>query len=62
MFTEEEKKYYQSKQPKYPPAEKISSILENNSPIRSKPNGQYNIITGSFIMYNYSNHFNSELY
>jgi len=46
MFTEEEKKYYQSKQPKYPPAEKISSILENNSPIRSKPNGQYNIITG----------------
>ena len=26
MFTDEERKYYQSKQPKYPPAEKVSSI------------------------------------
>ncbi|ORX41674.1 hypothetical protein BCR36DRAFT_416666 [Piromyces finnis] len=46
MFTEEEKRYYQSKQPKYPPAEKISSIIEINSPIRSKPTCPYNIITG----------------
>jgi len=46
MFTEEERKYYQSKQKKYPPAEKVSSILESHSPIRSKPTGPYNIITG----------------
>ncbi|ORX75370.1 hypothetical protein BCR32DRAFT_271954 [Anaeromyces robustus] len=45
MFTEEEKKYYQSKQPKYPPVEKITSVIENKPP-RSKPSGQYNIITG----------------
>jgi len=48
MFTEEERKYYQSKQKKYPPAEKVSSILENHSPIRSKPTGPYNIITGLY--------------
>jgi len=45
MFTEEEKRYYQSKQPKYPPVEKITSIIENKS-VRPKPSGQYNIITG----------------
>jgi len=52
MFTDEERKYYQSKQPKYPPAEKISSIIENNSPIRSKPTGPYNIITGMYKKFN----------
>jgi len=44
MFTDEERKYYQSKQPKYPPVEKITAVLENVG--KSKPNGNYNIITG----------------
>ncbi|KAG4097995.1 hypothetical protein H8356DRAFT_1674777 [Neocallimastix lanati (nom. inval.)] len=44
MFTDEERKYYQSKQPKYPYVEKITAVLENVG--KSKPNGNYNIITG----------------
>jgi len=45
MFTDEERKYYQSKQPKYPYVEKITAVLENVG--KSKPNGNYNIITGN---------------
>eukprot|EP00833_Pecoramyces_ruminatium_P004792 jgi/Orpsp1_1/1178824/evm.model.c7180000066859.1 len=43
MFTDEERRYYQSKMPKYPPVEKITSIIDNN--VRPKPYGNYNIIT-----------------
>jgi len=44
MFTDDERYYYQSKHPKYPPVEKITYIYENIG--RSIPNGNYNIITG----------------
>lgn len=51
MYTEAERKYYQARQPKLPPVERLTAMLETNASLKQKPKTQYNIITGEELVY-----------